>query len=580
MKTQSELALAPAQAPVPVVLTGQALMSLRDSGFSLPAAVAELVDNSIEARARSVKLVLEEAPGAGRKHVHRIIAIDDGVGMDEELRRCLQIGFSTRYMRKDTIGKYGVGAKLAALNFGTRVDVWSRTSGAVPWRHVFFDLKKAMDEEEQSGTFSSLEEPSEVELPNDLATLAPKESGTIVVWSSVDRLEHGRFAADFNGLVASLMEELARIFREFIDGGIRIEVNGTPLRAHDPLFLMSDTFADQVLTKANADKLTNLKKGALAHFEARVLLDQAIKVKDGEARMRVTLYPQEVTRRRGLGGDKLANQLRVPENEGAISFVRLGREIAYNNVPRIFGTAVRESDRFIGIEVAFTPDMDDLFGVRNVKRGVEPHGELREKIREKLRQVIPTARSLLEERWGEVSRREREHEGEHATILEAVADADKTMPKSRAPVVDEKRAKEELTSLAADTGRTSPEDQRTYVNRVKDLPFLIESVDFPGKMFIDVKHINNQVVIRLNTRHRFYKEIWAPLREMAERDAGAISGEDAVRTARRAAEGLALMVVAYGKAQSMSDAPEQYEDLTTFWGQFVDTLLGKVKDVI
>lgn len=581
MNAQSELALSAVPSPVPVVLTGQALMSLRDSGYSLPAAVAELVDNSIEARARVVKLVLEEAPGAGRKHVHRIITTDDGVGMEQELlRRCLQIGFSTRYMRKDTIGKYGVGAKLAALNFGTRVDVWSRTSGGEAWRHVFFDLKKAMEDEKQSGAFSSLDEPREDELPADLAALAPKESGTIVVWSKVDRLEHGRFAPDFNGLVASLMEEFARIFREFIDGGIRIEVNGTPLRAHDPLFLMSDTFADQILTKANPEKVTNLKKGALAHFEARVLFDQVIKVKESEARLRITMYPEEVTRRRGLGGDKLANQLRVPENEGAISFMRLGREIAYNNVPRIFGTAVRESDRFIGIEIAFAPDMDDLFGVRNVKRGVEPHGELREKIREKLKQVIPTARAMLDERWGEVSRREREHDGEHATILDAVADADKTMPKSRAPAVDADKTSAELVSLAADAGRTSPEDQKLYVDRVKDLPFIVESVDFPGKMFIDVKHINNQVVIRLNTRHRFYKEIWAPLREIAERDAGAISGEDAVKTARRAAEGLALLVVAYGKAQSMSDAPEQYEDLTAYWGQFVDTLLGKVKDVI
>ncbi len=41
------------------------------------------------------------------------------------------------------------------------------------------------------------------------------------------------------------------------------------------------------------------------------------------------------------------------------------------------------------------------------------------------------------------------------------------------------------------------------------------------------------------------------------------------------------MVVAYGKAQSMDEQPaEKYDDLTAYWGQFIDTLMGKVKDVL
>ena len=123
-------------------------------------------------------------------------------------------------------------------------------------------------------------------------------------------------------------------------------------------------------------------------------------------------------------------------------------------------------------------------------------------------------------------------------------------------------------------------EKKDYIERIRRLPFVIESVDFPGKMFIDIKHLGGQVVIRVNTRHRFYKELWAPLYEIAQRDPGSVSGADAVKAARRAVEGLALMVVAYGKAQSMSDTPDIYDDLTTYWGQFIDTLMGKVKDVI
>src|SRR5207244_11289576 len=75
-------------------------------------------------------------------------------------------------------------------------------------------------------------------------------------------------------------------------------------------------------------------------------------------------------------------------------------EISYTNVPRIFPRGVEEPDRYIGIEVAFRPNLDDYFGVRNVKRGVEPHGELRDKLRAILTKYLPTARAKLAEIWG------------------------------------------------------------------------------------------------------------------------------------------------------------------------------------
>ena len=41
------------------------------------------------------------------------------------------------------------------------------------------------------------------------------------------------------------------------------------------------------------------------------------------------------------------------------------------------------------------------------------------------------------------------------------------------------------------------------------------------------------------------------------------------------------MLVAYGKAESMNENPhEQYGELRSYWGMFLDSLMGKVKDVI
>ena len=564
---------------IPMILTGQALLSLRDSGHSLPTALGEVIDNSIEANANQLDVVLQQSEERGKKRVHRIAIIDDGDGMPAEvLHRYLVLGFSTRYMHSDTIGKYGVGAKLAALNFGKRIDVWSRSKGQPSWLHVYFDLGEAL-EAEQAGQMVTLAPPSEIALPDDLAARLPEDSGTIVVWSKVDRLEEGRTARDFNELRQELEKELSRMFRYFLDGGIRITVNDSLLISYDPLMLMERSWSDVVLNKEI--KRDDLKKGVLAHYGATLVGDELVKIGGLPARLRVTVYPKEVLRQRQKGGDALARSLRVPENQGALSFVRKNREVAYTNVPRILPGGVQEMDRFIGIEVSFDPALDEFFGIRNVKRGVEPHGELRDKLRDLLKKFIPSARKVIESVWGEAARQEHEAVGEHGPILEAVKEADAMMPKSR---VEEPQgatsAGDVLRELAQDAGYTKPEDQEKYVESKKELPFVIESVSYPGTEFINVTHVAGKVILRLNTRHSFYREMWEPLKAISARDPGTVSGDEAVKAARRSIEALTLLLVAYGKAESMHTNPvDAYSELTGHWGMFLSTLLKKVKDV-
>ena len=96
-----------------------------------------------------------------------------------------------------------------------------------------------------------------------------------------------------------------------------------------------------------------------------------------------------------------------------------------------------------------------------------------------------------------------------------------------------------------------------------------------------MQYIDKQIIIRINTRHKFYREMWAPLREMASSDPSQVSGADAVKVARRTQEALTLMVAAYAKAESMHENPhEQYGELRSYWGQFLDSLLGKIKNVL
>lgn len=566
---------------IPVVLTGQALRSLRDAGYSLAAAIGEVVDNSLEAKANTIRIRLDESQDRkGKKHVHRISVVDDGTGMDiDVLHHYPQIGYSTRYMSPSTIGKYGVGAKLAALNYSERLDVWSRTSGDGPWMHVYFDLNEAEDAA-ITGEDAGIEEPTQRPVPDELVERLPAGSGTLVVWSTVDRLEEGRHAQDANTLRVEIEKELSRMFRYFLDGGIAILVNDTELLPHDPLFLMEGTWADQVLSKHYRRKDIEPKFEPKDHYAPTVIADEDLRFGGKEVRLRVTVYPPEVVRRRGQGGDQLAEQLRVPDNLGALSFVRLDREINYTNVPKILPRGVLDYDRFIGIEVGFSPELDEYMGVRYVKRGVEPHGDLRNLLRTQLAKWIPQARETIQRLWGEASRSAKEARGEHSPILDAVKKADRTLPKGKSEGPGREQEQKILDQLAKDTGHEKPDEKAEYLKKIAELPFVVETVDFPGMSFIDIQHLSHQIIVRLNLRHPFYQELWQPIRAIADAPPGSVSGDEATRTARRTMEALTLLIIAYAKAESMDVDPARFMELRDDWGKYLRSLMGKVKDVL
>ncbi len=568
----------PAEKREPVIQTVQALLALRDSGFSLPAALAEAIDNSIEAKARNIAVTLNEAVGrSGKKYVDYITIVDDGIGMPRKhLAKYLVIGFSTRWMQKDTIGKYGVGAKLAALNFCRCIDVWSREDGKSAWLHASMDLS-AMAEAEKRGDADAvtIAPPDETLPPDDWIPKPPKGSGTIVVWSDVDRLEAGRAHDNFDGLVREARRELARIFREFINGGVKLTVNGYSLSAADPLFQMSGSFADGILGE---DAKKN-KRAVLDHFPPKLVIAdrEEIHIKDADASayLTVTVAPAAVLRERGKGGDELARDLHINEAQGLISFVRLKREISYTIVPRMLPSGIRESDRFIGIEVSFDPNLDEYFGVRNVKHGVVPQFELRNRIRNMLKPYISTARKVIQEQWREQDRKNKVNGGEHESIVAAAGEVDKGLPKARAAKMSEMAALQIYRDLAKDVGHDDPEAVKDYVERVSARPFTVETVDVAGKQFIDIQYLGgSKVVVRVNKRHKFYREIWAKL--LAVNNGEADAADEIKLLARRATDAFTLMVIAYARATAMNDDPEEFDELTSYWGIFLDTLMSKV----
>lgn len=111
---------------VPLVESGAALQSMRNSDFDAYSAYGEVIDNSIQANAQNIKIFFDyDHADKNREPLNCVAFADDGDGMGAEiLHRCLQLGYSSRFNDRSGIGRFGVGATLAAINQCQRVDLY------------------------------------------------------------------------------------------------------------------------------------------------------------------------------------------------------------------------------------------------------------------------------------------------------------------------------------------------------------------------------------------------------------------------------------------------------------------------
>src|SRR2546423_1785866 len=121
----------------PVVALNRFIEATRDSGYkTTSAAIAELIDNSFEADASAVEVVIYEQHINARREL-KVIVSDNGNGMTPStLRLALQFGGSTRFNSRLGVGRYGMGLPNSSLSQGRRVDVYSwRRIGTVWWSY-------------------------------------------------------------------------------------------------------------------------------------------------------------------------------------------------------------------------------------------------------------------------------------------------------------------------------------------------------------------------------------------------------------------------------------------------------------
>ena len=189
----------------------------RSSGYkSTTYAMAEIVDNSVDASADNIHIILSEKEthtgNRSRTTLDRIFFVDDGSGMDEEiLNTCLT--FSEGAGKDDKrIGAFGVGLPNSSIAVCRRVEVYSKGSDD-RWRYVFLDVDDQLQRQEAG--YDSCKEltPNFPELEDFIDS-----AKSIVVWSNLDRLD----VSKANTLISRSEKLLGRIYRYKIMKGLNI----------------------------------------------------------------------------------------------------------------------------------------------------------------------------------------------------------------------------------------------------------------------------------------------------------------------------------------------------------------------
>jgi hypothetical protein len=204
---------------------------LRDIGYSLETAISDIIDNSVTAGARRVRIITETISDEPY-----IAIVDDGAGMTEdELIAAMRPGSRNPLTTREQpdLGRFGLGLKSASFSQCRQLTVVSRRTDQTC--AAIWDLDDVAERNEWA-----------VQLPVDTSGIPEIDqlgtTGTLVLWQKLDRLTGGfshnaaKRAEVINQRIAETERHLRLVFHRFMEDSkpLRILLNGRQLRPLDP----------------------------------------------------------------------------------------------------------------------------------------------------------------------------------------------------------------------------------------------------------------------------------------------------------------------------------------------------------
>lgn len=360
-----------------IIPASLAIKAMRDSGYRDSAhALAELIDNSIQAGAKRVEVLchdkIEIVQQRNRRRIDQIAVYDNGCGMTPEtLRMALQFGNGTRLNAEDQvgIGKFGMGLPNSSISQCEKVEVWSWRDGLTSY--TYLDIREILE-----GTLVEVPEAVTGKLPAEIVeklTQPIGPSGTLVLWSRLDRV---RWKSS-KTLLQNAEFLVGRMYRYFINDGstsIRLAAfskAGTSgwstdfdeyAKPNDPLYLLHDTSCPDLPPPFEGE----------AMFEPYGdPMDIDVSLPDDPRKHKITLrfsVARSSVRKKLNEAYNNAGDSPLGKHAGrnvGISLVRAKREL---EMSPSYVLGYTPTERWWGAEVSFEPVLDEIFGVTNNKQ--------------------------------------------------------------------------------------------------------------------------------------------------------------------------------------------------------------------
>lgn len=585
----------------PLFNAKQALMSQRRNGYRNTAVAArEIVDNAVEAGAKSVHVVFDTKRHGTKEIVTSVAFVDDGSGMVSDMARyALSWGGGTHFEEPGYIGRFGFGLPNSSINQTLRTEVYTRTEKSEKITKAWLD---ATDVPEHG--LQTIPPPEQGELPQFVRRYLDRngisfERGTVVVWAAPDRLTY-RTAAS---LKEHILDDFGVTYR-YLLRDFDLQVEGVKVEAVDPLFLEPGARYYMAEEQGGAQKIAERSlavklyrdDGAnglhLQKLDAKELdkIKAAKGTSDGKLVAVGTIY-YRVARlplgfavgRIGEAGiepvDGFAKQrFEIRQTRRGMSFVRGGREIETVDV---FPRSARDAASGLGdwpllqsyayhwgIEVRFGAELDDVFGITNDKQRVRPIEDFWRLLHEEeVDDLLKREQNWQhQEREARAKARRKPQPSPEPTPAELSAAAVDTIVGRPTPIPDHELPKvrekfeEAVAQQSQITGKSLEEAAAVIAEEGKRRPYRTEYFEDTYAPFYRPEWgVGGQIVIWVNRKHAFYDALYtAPMGNLAQ-------------------EALNLFLIALGKGELKATDPTAklwYEEQRTkVWSSFLATAM-------
>ncbi|MEC0269713.1 ATP-binding protein [Paenibacillus anseongense] len=206
---------------------GNFVKSLRDIGYSMEVAVADVLDNSIAANASNINIYMVSEPEL------IFCMLDNGLGMDsEELVEAMRLATKDpESSRAQTdLGRFGLGLKTASFSQCKKLTVISKKNGKISAQQWDLDFIS----KENKWLLITPDTRTIARLPL-FSELQNQDHGTLVVWQDID----GFSKNSLSDSIDNLRKHLSLVFHRFLEGIIGtkkliVTVNNSPLKPFNP----------------------------------------------------------------------------------------------------------------------------------------------------------------------------------------------------------------------------------------------------------------------------------------------------------------------------------------------------------